>query len=87
MLTLDAALEEDLRKVMVGRGLATEEEALRAVVTEAALAVEETAREKRRQAISDAYGSWTGLEPDFPRKEDGSIDWGAWKDEMYQGMP
>ena len=87
MITLDANLEADLRKVMIGRGLATEEEALRAVVTEAAQAMDEETRRRRRQALDEAYGSWAGKGPDLPRKEDGSVDWGAWKDEMYEGMP
>ena len=87
MVTLDAALEADLRKVMIGRGLATEEEALRAVVREAAQAVEASERAKRRQAIQEARGSWAGRGPDLPRKQDGSVDWGAWKDELYEGTP
>lgn len=87
MVTLDASLEDALKKVMVGRGLASEEEALRAVVQEAVQAVEAQTYQKREEAIRAAHGAWAGKGPDLPRKEDGSIDWGAWKDEMYQGMP
>ena len=88
MITVDSALEEDLRKVMVGRGLATEEEALRAVIKEAAQAVEtlEDVRRKRAEAIRELRGSWAGG-PDLPRKDDGSVDWGALKDEIHKGMP
>ncbi len=63
VITVDEALEADLRKVMVGRGLATGEEALRAVVVEAALATEESTRERRRQTIAEAYGAWAGKDP------------------------
>lgn len=87
MIMLDTALEEDLRKVMVGRGLGTEEEALRIVVQEAAQAVDAETRQRREEAIRAAHGAWAGKGPDLPRKDDGSVDWAAWKDEIHEGMP
>lgn len=89
MITIDPTLEADLRKVMIGRGIATEDEALRTVVQEAARAVEssEEAQRQRREAIKSARGSWAGRGPDLPRMADGTVNWGTLKDEIYEGMP
>ena len=74
MITLDAALERDPRTVMLGRGLASEEEALRTVMREAAVAFDTDARKRREEAIRAAHGAWAGRGPDLPRTEDGRVE-------------
>ena len=87
-LIVTPAFEVALERLMRRRGFASKSEAVRIVVEEAA-GVQETPEEiraARRAAIDRLTGIWDG--PDtFPRKADGTIDWGALKDELYEGMP
>ena len=87
-LIVTPAFEAALERLMRRRGFANKSEAVRAVVEEAA-GTEETPEEIRAAriaALDRLTGIWAG--PDkLPRKEDGSLNWGAIKNEIYEGMP
>ena len=87
-LIVTPAFEAALERLVKRRGFANRSEAVRTVVEEAA-GVEETPEEiraARMAALDRLTGIWTGG-PDLPRNEDGTIDWGTLKDEIYEGMP
>lgn len=87
-LIVTPAFEAALERLMRRRGFASKSEAVRIVVEEAA-GVEETPEEvkaARMAALDRLTGAWTGPD-ELPRLEDGTLDWGAIKDEIHEGMP
>ncbi len=88
-LIVTPAFEAALERLMRRRGFANKSEAVRAVVEEAAKAVEslEDLKSRRAETLDRIRGSWAGKSPDLPRTANGAVDWKAFKDEIHEGMP
>lgn len=87
-LIVTPQFEAALERLMRRRGFTNKSEAVRTVVEEVAEQEEtpEEIRAARAAALDRMTGAWAGSNK-LPRKGDGTLDWGAIKDEIREGMP